>query len=64
MTVHRLTLLLAGALCCVVLTIASVMARPLVGADPVNMPMLAASLLLTFGLGLTVGWLLWKGDRR
>jgi type VI protein secretion system component VasK len=64
MPLHRLTLILAGALCCVVLTIASVMARPLVDAQPVNMPLLAAALLLTYGLGLLIGWLLWKGHRR
>jgi hypothetical protein len=64
MTVHRLTLILAGALCCVVLLIASVMARPLVAGVSVNMPIFATFLLLTYGLGLLIGWLLWKGDRR
>jgi len=60
MPLHRLTLILAGALCCLVLTMASVMARPLVSGAAVNMPLLAAGLLLTYGAGLLIGWLLWN----
>ncbi|MEP7223107.1 MAG: hypothetical protein ABI673_10645 [Novosphingobium sp.] len=61
---NRMALILAGALCCAVLTIASVMARPLVAGGATNVPLLAAMLLLTYGAGLSLGWLLWKGDRR